>query len=139
MTRACLVYACGLPVVTKGRCARHSKQVDEQRSVGSDRQAGRALYRSPQWRTTRAAVLTLHPFCECAECVAGNLPVRASVVHHRRPHGGDRALFFDMQNLQALAKACHDSMTAKTMQVEPLVYRAGVSRERPEVSTKGVA
>jgi hypothetical protein len=38
------------------------------------------------------------------------------VVHHKRPHGGDAALFFDETNLQALAKACHDRLTAGGVQ-----------------------
>lgn len=36
----------------------------------------------------------------------------AEVVDHKIPHGGDMVLFWDRNNWQALAKACHDRKTA---------------------------
>lgn len=36
----------------------------------------------------------------------------ATVVDHRRPHGGDYALIYDWDNLQAMTKPCHDRKTA---------------------------
>lgn len=32
----------------------------------------------------------------------------ANVVHHKVPHRGDLALFFDPSNLEAVCKPCHD-------------------------------
>jgi hypothetical protein len=39
----------------------------------------------------------------------------ATVVHHVRHHGGDAALFFDVENLKPMAKPCHDRLTALEM------------------------
>jgi hypothetical protein len=112
VTRACLVHACGAPVVSRGRCAKHGRQVDAARSVGTDRQAGAALYQSREWRELRALVIGLHPFCMCGECVSGRRRWPSTVVHHRDAHGGDPRKFFDVRNLIALSKGCHDRITA---------------------------
>jgi hypothetical protein len=37
-----------------------------------------------------------------------------TVLHHRRAHHGDAALFFDVSNLEPLAKSCHDALTARS-------------------------
>lgn len=112
MTRGCAVFGCSAPVVYRARCARHARQVDEARSIGADRQAGAALYRSREWQRVRAAVLAAAPCCQCPACLAGPRREIPTVVHHIRPHGGDPRVFFDLRNLQALAKACHDRLTA---------------------------
>ena len=112
MTAACLVFGCGAPVTARGRCAKHARQVDAARSLGADRQAGKRLYATRQWRDLRAALLGLHVYCECRECVTLRRPWPSEVVHHLRPHGGDPRKFFDPHNLQVLAKVCHDRLTA---------------------------
>jgi 5-methylcytosine-specific restriction protein A len=33
----------------------------------------------------------------------------SAVVHHKHPHRGDERLFWDMDNLEAVSKAWHDS------------------------------
>ena len=40
-------------------------------------------------------------------------PAPSEVVDHRIPHKGDRVLFYDADNLQALCKPLHDSKTAR--------------------------
>jgi 5-methylcytosine-specific restriction enzyme A len=112
MSKACLVFGCGLPVVARGRCQRHGAQVDAQRSVGADRQVGKKLYNSAKWKALRKVLLAASPFCRCAECVAGNHLRMAGVVHHLEPHGGDVGKFFNPSNLMPMAKACHDRLTA---------------------------
>lgn len=112
MTSACLTFGCGAPVAARGRCAKHAGQVDTARSIGADRQAGKALYASREWRELRALVLGLHPWCMCVECVAGCRRWRSTVVHHVKAHHGDRRLFFDPTGLMAMAKRCHDALTA---------------------------
>lgn len=114
MTRACLVFGCGDPVTTRGRCARHAQQVDATRSLGTDRQAGAALYQTAQWKALRLVLLTRHPLCACPECVQTGRIRPAEVLHHLEAHGGDPARFFDVRNLQPLAKSCHDRLTATT-------------------------
>jgi 5-methylcytosine-specific restriction protein A len=112
MKASCLVFGCGDPVMARGRCAKHARQVDAARSIGVDRQAGRGLYGTPAWKELRAVLLALHPWCECAACVAGPPREYADLVHHVRPHGGDRQLFFDPANLQVLAASCHSRLHA---------------------------
>lgn len=135
MTRACLVFGCPEPVASRGRCAKHARQVDVHRSLGADRQAGRALYASKAWRDLRRAVLAFHPWCECPACVAGMLRNRATVVHHIKPHGGDRRLFFSPDNLLAMSKDCHDALTVRAVRG----YTPGVARCRvtPEEKPRG--
>lgn len=68
----------------------------------------RAWYNSAEWKRLRAAQLSAEP--QCAMCLADNRPwVAATVVDHKRPHRGDKALFFDPENLQSLCKRHHDS------------------------------
>ena len=45
----------------------------------------------------------------CRPCAVQGRKVRSSVVDHIRPHRGDRQLFFDEKNWQALCKPCHDT------------------------------
>jgi len=111
-SRACLVAGCARPPHSRGRCQAHARQADELRGLTADRHLGAALYASSQWRALRAAVLALNPWCQCADCAASGRYHKATVIHHREPHGGDSRLFFAPSNLQALAKPCHDRLTA---------------------------
>ena len=68
------------------------------------------LYDLRRWRRQSRAFLAQHPLCQCPRCDEGRMRVcAATVVDHRKAHGGDPALFWDQSNWQALAKACHDS------------------------------
>ena len=108
---SCRVPSCGAPVASRGACALHASQQDTHRGLTSDRQH-KALYDSARWRLLRRAILAARPFCECDQCRGGHVRVTpASVVHHRQPHHGDEHLFFGPDNLQALAKVCHDRIT----------------------------
>jgi len=59
------------------------------------------------WRKARAAYLRAHPLC--VECHRFGRTTAAAVVDHRVPHQGNRVLFWDSCNWQALCKHCHDS------------------------------
>jgi 5-methylcytosine-specific restriction protein A len=52
-----------------------------------------------------------HPLCE--ECKRNGRLTPATVVDHITPHKGNRELFWDESNWQALCKSCHDRKTAK--------------------------
>lgn len=39
--------------------------------------------------------------------------VAATIVDHKVPHKGDKALFWDSTNWQSLCKPCHDRKTAR--------------------------
>lgn len=63
-----------------------------------------------RWQKARAVFLRQHPLCQCPTCDEGNKRVTlATVVDHKIPHRGDKTLFWDRSNWQALAKQCHDS------------------------------
>ena len=57
-----------------------------------------------QWRKERAAFLARHP--RCVGCGGA-----ATVVDHIVPHRGDRQLFYDHGNWQALCASCHGRKT----------------------------
>ena len=59
-----------------------------------------------RWRKLRLAYLAAHPLCECGCGYA------ATVVDHKTPHNGDKALLYSWDNLQAMTKPCHDRKTA---------------------------
>lgn len=58
-----------------------------------------------KWQAARAAFLKAHPYCACG---CGRL---SETVDHITPHRGDRTLFWDRKNWQAMAKVCHDRKT----------------------------
>ena len=58
------------------------------------------------WRRARARFLTRHPLC--ATCAADGRVTEATVVDHVVPHRGDRRMFWDVGNWQALCAPCHD-------------------------------
>jgi 5-methylcytosine-specific restriction enzyme A len=66
-----------------------------------------SLYNLSAWRTCRAAFLRAHPLC--VYCLELGRHTAAQVVDHKTPHKGDRALFFDQTNWQALCTSCHNS------------------------------
>ena len=95
-----------------GFCEAHKRvvkqQVEEQRESSTKRGYGY------KWQQAREQFLREHPLCECPDCQAGKLRVTvATVVDHRIPHKGDKKLFWDRKNWQAMSKPCHDKKTAK--------------------------
>lgn len=67
----------------------------------------RRWYYTPAWRQLRKAQLAAHPLC--AMCDAMGRTNLATVVDHRQPHRGDRALFFNPGNLLSLCPPHHDA------------------------------
>jgi 5-methylcytosine-specific restriction protein A len=52
--------------------------------------------------------------CQCPDCQEGKIRLTpATVVDHRIPHKGDKQLFWDSTNWQAMSKPCHDRKTAR--------------------------
>ena len=62
-----------------------------------------------RWQRERLAFLAAHPLC--VECQKRGVYTKATVVDHIIPHRGDRVLFWDRDNWQALCKQCHDKKT----------------------------
>jgi 5-methylcytosine-specific restriction protein A len=58
-----------------------------------------------EWDKARKKYLQIHPKCACG---CGR---KATVVDHIKPHRGNKDLFWDENNWQAMAKICHDRKT----------------------------
>lgn len=91
-----------------GRCEQHRRQARRE----SDQQRGSAHERgySAAWRRAREGFLRKHPLC--VMCQARGDLVPATIVDHKVPHKGDKALFWDRSNWQGLCKPDHDRKTA---------------------------
>lgn len=60
-----------------------------------------------RWQTYRIRFLSEHPLCAMHLQLGRVVP--ATIVDHIIPHKGDRKLFWNPKNHQALCKQCHDS------------------------------
>jgi 5-methylcytosine-specific restriction protein A len=79
-----------------------NREYDDRR--GSARERGY----NTRWQKARATYLRHHPLCVI--CAKDNRITPASVVDHIKPHKGDTALFWDVENnWQALCAPCHNS------------------------------
>lgn len=107
--KPCNHAGCGVLVRDgSGRCLPHKqlerKELDARRGTAHERGYTGA------WQKARAGFLRSHPLC-AAHATKGET-VAALVVDHIVPHKGDRVLFWDYGNWQALCKPCHDYKTA---------------------------
>ncbi|EEO29290.1 HNH endonuclease domain protein [Oxalobacter formigenes OXCC13] len=59
------------------------------------------------WRKARERFLLANPLC--AMCTAEGTVRQATVVDHKIPHRGDKALFWDSSNWQSLCDKHHSS------------------------------
>lgn len=100
----------GCPELTNGRyCERHEKEMT--REYNRNNRAYKYLYNTARWKKLRIKFLKENPLC--AECGKIGIVRPAEVVDHIIPHKGNKELFWDEDNLQALCKECHDRKTAK--------------------------
>ncbi|SHF44191.1 HNH endonuclease [Caloramator proteoclasticus] len=100
----------GCPELTDGRyCERHEKEMT--REYNRNNRTYKYLYNSTRWKRLRIKFLKENPLC--AECGKKGIVRPAEVVDHIIPHKGNKELFWDESNLQALCKECHDRKTAK--------------------------
>ena len=74
-----------------------------------DRESAAERGYDSRWKKARIRFLHSHPLCE--ECKKQGRLVKATVVDHIVPHRGDKKLFWDETNWQALCKPCHDKKT----------------------------
>ena len=96
------------------------------------------LYASKHWSTLRRQALTRDAYrCQHNGCgvhlKAGRRGPNSAVVHHIKPHRGDLELFFDLNNLQAVCKSCHDSAIQS---VEALGYDTAIGADGWPVDPK---
>lgn len=81
------------------------------------------LYKTKEWRALRAAQLRANPLC--VYCKARGMDTAANIADHKKPHKGDRGLFFDPTNLQSLCKTCHDA-AKKTLELSGVLPGCGL-------------
>ena len=105
----CRYPGCPALLAAPGYCDKHLRSIRQQQ----DERRGSAASRGydTRWRKARALYLSRHQLC--AECRRQGRTVAASVVDHIRPHKGNRTIFWDERNWQALCKRCHDAKTAR--------------------------
>lgn len=77
-----------------------SREADQRRG------SARARGYDARWEKARLGYLSRHPLCVC--CQAHGVVAAAELVDHIVPHKGDRALFWDRGNWQALCAWCHN-------------------------------
>ena len=109
--RPCAQPGCGA-LVKSGRCEKHQQQV-KQIKRGADKRRGTSTQRGYnwRWRKVRLSFLKLHPLC--VHCQAEGVITAATVVDHIKPHKGDQALFWDVDNYQSLCARHHNVKTAR--------------------------
>lgn len=87
-------------------CAEHKKK----KAVAIERKTANDRGYTYKWQKASKAFLKHHPLC--VACEAKGIIKAAEVVDHIKPHKGNKILFWDKKNWQALCKQCHDRKTA---------------------------
>lgn len=103
------------PALSSNRPAVSMPRQQAERQRNAERSAEhewRGWYKLKRWQDLRAEVLRRDGY-QCRQTgvlLVGKAPAPDSaVVDHIRPHRGDPDLFWDIDNLQAVSKAWHDS------------------------------
>lgn len=92
----------GCKELVDGRyCVEHQKQHSKERNRYRKVSEHQKLY-DYRWQQARAVFLLDHPLC--IECKKSGKVEPATEVDHVVPHRGDRVLFWDSSNWQALCK-----------------------------------
>lgn len=100
--KPCAFPTCG-KLTDKLYCEAHSNYRPEKHA---------SLYNA-EWRKKRANFLLRHPFCECVDCKKSGKKLLATVVDHKTAHKGNKKLFWDEDNWQAMTVSHHNRKTAK--------------------------
>ena len=107
---------CGYPgchaLTRENYCDKH-KQLHIRNPKEFERESPTKRGYNYKWTKARKAFLAQHPICECPACKVSGHPLPANVVDYIIPHRGDRDLFWDESNWQAMNKRCHDKKTAR--------------------------
>lgn len=77
------------------------KQYDNRRETASKRGYSSA------WQRARKGYLQKHPLC--IYCLKENRTTASDTIDHIIPHKGNKKLFWDSSNWQALCALCHNS------------------------------
>jgi 5-methylcytosine-specific restriction protein A len=82
----------------------------------------RKWYHSQRWKALRIEVLRRdHWTCQQTGviCTGKHPEPNSPVIDHKHPHRGDERLFWDINNLQTVTKAYHDSEKQKQERAQP--------------------
>ena len=88
-------------------CPDHTKQQAKDYNKQRDPKIVKLYGR--QWQVLRRMHLRRNPLCY--DCKAKGIIKEGQEVHHIIDHKGNRALFFDPNNLMTLCKSCHSKRT----------------------------
>lgn len=107
-----VLHKCNRPGCTKLTSERFCPMHMQEYQTTRDNKRPSAYRRgyNTAWRKTSKGYLTRHPFC--VKCLSKGIHTPATVVDHIKPHKGNKTLFWDSNNWQALCKRCHDIKTA---------------------------
>jgi len=103
--RFCSTPGCGAFVTTGRRCLAHAVELERRRPNVDVRR----WYRLVEWAELRRQVIR----DQANACAACGRVTTALEVDHIRRHDGDRRLFWDRTNLQALCRTCHQTKTQR--------------------------
>lgn len=107
--KPCSHPGCFILVHGVSRCEKHAAEhrrlSDQHRDSAAERGYGH------KWRKAREGYLSKHSLC--LMCDSNGFVEPSSVVDHIVPHRGNKELFWDKDNWQALCKSCHDKKTAR--------------------------
>lgn len=84
---------------------------DEHKKKDTDRASAHRRGYDGEWRKYRVGFIARNPLC--IECLKEGIYTVATVVDHIIPHKGDRELFWDSKNHQALCTSHHNRKTAR--------------------------
>ena len=83
-------------------CDKHAK-LHKRSSEAETKSKFAYMYWSTRWKQESEKYLEEHPFCE----ICGK---PSYLVHHKIEHKGDKDLFWDKNNWQALCNSCHSKI-----------------------------
>lgn len=98
----CAEPGCGR-LTHDARCPEHARSQRRRYARTPRRMDAKRFYAGARWQRVRRMKLAAHPVCEEPGCHEA-----AVDVHHRRPWQDIPELAFDLNNLEALCKACHN-------------------------------
>jgi hypothetical protein len=95
-------------------CKKHQPNfVQRDRETDAARHARdpwRKWYGLAAWQNLKESKKNRNPLCERCEKEGNCVPRPAEVIHHKKDHKGNWALFIDPENLESLCKVHHDAI-----------------------------
>ncbi|MDR7147058.1 5-methylcytosine-specific restriction endonuclease McrA [Rhizobium sp. BE258] len=102
-TRAPRICSCGKTVPSGALCACQEMRAKQRKArFDAKRPSARERGYDAEWQRESRSFLSVYNSCRrCGQ--------RATLVDHIKPHRGDKILFWDRSNWQALCVPCHSS------------------------------